>query len=126
MTPSNDGTRETISKRERDAQWADLIAWLEEIQRLLPLYGKTEDRGICQQVIDEMSRSRREEAALADLVSLGPAVRQCLGGTRSFLRAIAAGHVELSPELRVELVEMVREISEIVMEHDLGARDEEE
>jgi hypothetical protein len=105
---------------------ADLIAWLEEIQRMLPLYGKTEDKGICQQLIDEMNRCRREEAALAELVAHGPAVRQCLGGTRSFLRALAAGHVELTPELRVELVEMVREISEIVMAHDLESREDQE
>lgn len=119
MTPPRDGTRQTASASERDAQLADLIAWLEEIQRMLPLYGKTEERGICEQLIDEMKRCRREEAALAELTSHGPAVRQCLGGTRSFLRAIAAGHVDLTPELRAELVEIVREISEIVMAHDL-------
>jgi len=123
VEPSGEETRRASAASERDAQWGDLIAWLEEILRMLPLYGKTEDKGICEQLIEEMRRCRREEAALAGLTSLGPAVRQCLGGTRSFLRAIAAGHVELTPELRTELVEMVREISEIVMAHDLEGPD---
>jgi len=112
-------TESTKGATDGDAKWAELISWLEEIQRLLPLYGKGEDRETCQRVIDEISRCRREEAALAELTSLKPAVRQCLGGTRSFLRVVSAGHVDLTPELRAELVEMVREISEIVMAHDL-------
>ena len=50
---------------------------------------------------------------------MGPQVQGCFADMHSFLRAIALGYVELTPEIRAELTEMVREVTEIIMHHDL-------
>jgi hypothetical protein len=93
------------------------------MSRDLPLYGMHDDVEVASRLHAELRGIDREEAAFQKLHGMSPAVRQCFGGTRNFLRAIAAGHVELTPDLRAELVEVVREISEIVMAHDLEGKD---
>jgi hypothetical protein len=122
VAPASDDSAPPPPVAERGAQWEEFLDWLTEMQRVLPLYGKTEDREICARLIAVLRQRQEEDAALAGLREWGPAVRQCLGGTRNFFRAIAAGHVDLTPELRAELIDMVREISEIVMAHDLEER----
>ena len=100
-------------------RWQEFIAWLGEMSRDLPLiYGKDADGEMCDRLLGELRRNQAEDAAFA-AVAMGPALQQCFGGIHSLVRAVSAGYVELTPELRAELTGLVSEVGEVIMRHDL-------
>ncbi len=119
MVPPGDGKSPGSVARSLPTRWTEFILWLNEMSRDLPLiYGKYEDGEICDRLIAALRGLEEEDRAFAEF-ALGPAVQQCFGGVHSMLRAVGAGYIELTPALRAELVAMVREVTQVVMTHDL-------
>ncbi len=95
------------------------IAWLERIAENLSSAGASGHLMTCEKLIADLRKTIRAEAR-APVSPLQPEIHQCLGGMRSILRAVRAGELALDPELRRDLVELVSEITESVLAHDLG------
>ncbi len=95
------------------------IAWLERIAENLSSAGATGHLMTCEKLIADLRKTIHAEAD-APVSPLQPEIRQCIGGMRSILRAVRAGELPLEPQLRRDLVELVSEITETVLERDLG------
>ena len=93
------------------------VTWLEQIASSLARSGLSTHLMNCEQLIAELRRTIRSETPEP---LLGPEIRQCMGGMRSILRAVRAGQLHLDPDLRREMVELVAEITESILEHDLS------
>jgi hypothetical protein len=97
------------------------VAWLERVAESLAGAGAASHLMNCERLIGELRRIIRHEET-RELGPLRPEIELCFGGMRSILRAVRAGELPLSPELRSGLVELVREITELVLDTDLAGR----
>lgn len=93
------------------------VAWLEQIAQSLAGAGASAHLMSCEQLIGELRRTIRADTEAGPMA---PEIRQCIGGMRSILRAVRARELKLDPALRRELVELVADVTETVLERDLG------
>ncbi len=96
------------------------VQWLESVASALSSAGSLPDLMMCERLLAELRKTMADPQSQPTMGAYGVEIRACLGGMRSIVRALSCGQLPLDRALRTELIDLVRDISEALITHDLG------